>query len=46
MKVIVSEYNKCGCEGVWLLIEYEVFGHDAFMLVLFIELVFELGYDL
>jgi len=35
-KVIVyelySEYNKHGCEGVWLLIEYEVFGYDTIML--------------
>jgi len=29
------EYDKHKCEGVWLIIEYEVFGHHTIMLSCF-----------
>jgi len=39
MKVIVyelySEYNKHEREGVWVIINHEVFGHDTIMLSCF-----------
>jgi len=42
---LYSEYNRHECEGVWLIIKYEVYGHDMIMFKLLLELIFELKYD-
>jgi len=43
---LYSEYHSHECEGVWLIIKYEVCRHDAIVFELLLKLIFELEYDL
>ena len=46
MKVIVCElYSQCNrdaCKGVWLILRYKEYQHDASLLELLFKVVFEL----
>jgi len=41
-----SEYNSHECEGVWLIIKYEVYRHDTIVFELLLKLLCEPDYDL
>ena len=43
---LYSEYNGHECEGVWLIIKYEVYRHDTIVFKLLLKLLCELDYDL